>query len=406
MTAKDLETIATGFLEIAAALEQGFDPDDKARDIETLTRQADDAEAARISLRDLEHRLPRGIRANLDAAPAVFRSRLQKECGEALSADAAKNLQANLRASHVDCSLRLEDVRSQIVLRFFEAIVAQLKIQEALDPSAGVDVRSIYRINEEAWRADPLDALETAAGTDVTLRSLIASLQSLLNSVEYVRRQDEDGPKASRFKPKRRIEYESEPPPQWLVKNLLMPDGVGMIIGQSQAFKTFIALYLGVAIVSGRDAFGDGSFPVRRTGTVIMAVGEAQASFKSQRIPALEKYLGLSLRDFPHFVVGALPLASSTPEVQQFVAEIREATAGEPPIRLVVLDTLNVMAGGMDENAAKDMGRVIEAAKYISSALGCLVLIIHHPAKGATADLPQFQMQSPSRLCRSRRRWI
>ena len=165
---------------------------------------------------------------------------------------------------------------------------------------------------------------------------------------------------------------------------------IGFMVGHSGSFKSFAALYIAVAVATGRDAFGDGKLPVRQSGTVVMAAGEGQHGLVAQRIPAVERHLRIDLNKFPFFVVLALPPAASSSEVNKFIAEIKKAVVGCPPVRLVVLDTLNAMAGGMDENSATDMARVIDAAQHISKSLDdCFVLLIHHPpksAKGADID--------------------
>jgi hypothetical protein len=48
---------------------------------------------------------------------------------------------------------------------------------------------------------------------------------------------------------------------------------------------------------------------------------------------------------------------------------------------LIVIDTLAASSPGADENAAKDMGKVIEHCKQLHKATGATVLLIHHSGK-------------------------
>jgi hypothetical protein len=48
---------------------------------------------------------------------------------------------------------------------------------------------------------------------------------------------------------------------------------------------------------------------------------------------------------------------------------------------LIVIDTLAACSPGADENAAKDMGKVIDHCKQLHKATGATVLLIHHSGK-------------------------
>jgi hypothetical protein len=54
---------------------------------------------------------------------------------------------------------------------------------------------------------------------------------------------------------------------------------------------------------------------------------------------------------------------------------------------IVAIDTLNRAAPGADENDSRDMGGLIAGAKDLQSALGGLVLLVHHTGKDATRGL-------------------
>ena len=48
---------------------------------------------------------------------------------------------------------------------------------------------------------------------------------------------------------------------------------------------------------------------------------------------------------------------------------------------VVILDTLNRAAPGSDENDSRDMGDIITSAKALQTAVGGLVLLVHHVGK-------------------------
>jgi hypothetical protein len=56
-----------------------------------------------------------------------------------------------------------------------------------------------------------------------------------------------------------------------------------------------------------------------------------------------------------------------------------DATGEE--LALVIVDTLNRVMPGGNENASEDMGAVISNAKMIEDAFGCAVMFVHHSGK-------------------------
>lgn len=70
-------------------------------------------------------------------------------------------------------------------------------------------------------------------------------------------------------------------------------------------------------------------------------------------------------------------------DVQDMAAAV--LTVGDGAVTFI--DTLNASAPGIDENASRDMGTVIEAAKTLQGLTGGLVAAVHHSGKDATKGL-------------------
>jgi hypothetical protein len=67
--------------------------------------------------------------------------------------------------------------------------------------------------------------------------------------------------------------------------------------------------------------------------------------------------------------------------------DVLDLAAVVPAGAVVVLDTLNRAAPTADENASKDMGEVLEAAKLLQMLTRGLVLLVHHTGKDSTRGL-------------------
>jgi CRP-like cAMP-binding protein len=59
----------------------------------------------------------------------------------------------------------------------------------------------------------------------------------------------------------------------------------------------------------------------------------------------------------------------------------------QPPIRLVVIDTLARGMAGADENHSKDMGLAIQAVDRIREETDATVLLLHHPTKASNKQM-------------------
>jgi len=162
------------------------------------------------------------------------------------------------------------------------------------------------------------------------------------------------------------------------VRNLFPAQGLASIFGQSGSGKSFIGLDLADAIAGARPSwFG---FPVLPA-TVAYVVTEAQNSI-GKRTTAIEIHTGAAPPNGLRFYLDELDLLTGA-GVDALINAVQTHLGSEP---VIIIDTLNQAAPGMDENSSQDMGKVIANAKRLMTATGGLVILIHHsgkdPAKG------------------------
>lgn len=156
----------------------------------------------------------------------------------------------------------------------------------------------------------------------------------------------------------------------WHIKGVLPRAELVVLYGPSGSGKSFLAFDIAAAISTGSQWYG------RRVarGLVVYVVAEGATGFLN-RLKAYAKMHAGSLpgmrivADAPNFLREADSLLLAT-EIQ--------ASGGAD---LVVIDTLAACSPGADENAAKDMGSVIEHCKQLHKATGATVLLIHHSGK-------------------------
>lgn len=162
------------------------------------------------------------------------------------------------------------------------------------------------------------------------------------------------------------------PSMRWLVRGVLPVEGLAALYGPSGCGKSFLTLSLACAVASGESAwFGRriSQAPV----TYVCLEGEAGMG---KRVKAWSLHQGRPLPDALRFITQPFGLLSGD------VSDLAKAViAGGGDGGMVILDTLNRAAPGVDENSSTDMGNLIAAAKRLQSLIDGLVLLVHHTGK-------------------------
>lgn len=167
------------------------------------------------------------------------------------------------------------------------------------------------------------------------------------------------------------------PPMRERVRGLLPETGIGAIFGPSGCGKSFLILDLLAAISTLRPWFGHA---ITEPCQVVYLALEGEAGV-SKRVQAYTVKHGEP--EGLRVVLSPLDIRLEL-DRRELTATIKGAgLAGG----VLVLDTLNRCAPGLDENDSRDMGQVIDAMKALQAELGGLVLAVHHSGKDSTKGL-------------------
>jgi AAA domain/Bifunctional DNA primase/polymerase, N-terminal len=194
------------------------------------------------------------------------------------------------------------------------------------------------------------------------------------------------------------------PAPKWLVKDLIPDNSVGLIVGESQAGKSFVSVSLAGALAVGKPFFGEDI--KERGGTVYvgaeasLTIGERlRAEFRGSIKPYLEGQRGddadIDLSMLPIAVLDNVPDLANHDGVENLIGailaiaeEMREKYS--VPLRLVIVDTMVAAFGLEDWNSAAEARSAISALKKLAQATGAVVIGVHHHGKdksrGATGS--------------------
>jgi KaiC/GvpD/RAD55 family RecA-like ATPase len=180
--------------------------------------------------------------------------------------------------------------------------------------------------------------------------------------------------KIDRYRRVTYTELASRPPLQWWVKGVVPKADLMVIYGESGSGKSFFALDLFGAIARGVEWQG------RRVqqAKVVYLAAEGQHGIANRVAAYIHKH-DIAPADFAIDMIVNAPNLLTTEDTKAVIDVLKDGGCG-----ILIVDTLARVTPGADENAGKDMGKVLAHCARISEALGCLVVLIHHAGKDAS----------------------
>ena len=176
-----------------------------------------------------------------------------------------------------------------------------------------------------------------------------------------------------------------KPDKEWFIEQVLGVRDLCMLYGHPGSGKTFVALDLIMAVITGRQWAN--RFSVSKQGSVIYAISEGKGGFKNRLGSALSKWRPTSQQLQNFLISEEVPqlFDDESPEsTQNFISEL--ATQIERNPDLLVIDTMHGATSGANENSAQDAGIILRNIRLLRDVLDCAVLFIHHSNKAGTSE--------------------
>ena len=161
-------------------------------------------------------------------------------------------------------------------------------------------------------------------------------------------------------------------PQRFLIDNIMPQSCLSAVVGPSYSFKTFIALDMALSVAAGLPFHGMET----QQGTVIYVNGEGRYGIMN-RINAWCRCKSLDPKNLPFILSKTSINLRDTVELAKLM-NIRENISD---VRMIVVDTMNRNAGGMNENAPVDMAEFVNACSAMVHHFNCAVCVIHHTGK-------------------------
>jgi hypothetical protein len=157
---------------------------------------------------------------------------------------------------------------------------------------------------------------------------------------------------------------------EWLIKGVLPKQGVGLIYGKSQSFKSFVAMHMALCVSTERTWAGK---RVEKASVVYIAA-EGATGLRKRKTGYAKAWPDLPVEVDFHLVPVAPNLGVEEGDRRALIVAIEGA--GVRP-GLIVIDTAAKAIGAADENGA-GMAALLGNAEALAQHFGCLVLGVHH----------------------------
>jgi RecA-family ATPase len=177
------------------------------------------------------------------------------------------------------------------------------------------------------------------------------------------------------------------PEPKWLVDRCIMQTGIGLLLGQWGTGKTYVAIDLSLSVITGQH-FAGRRVP-EQCGVLYLALEGAHTILRRLKVARECREL---MENTPFFVTRECPTLSEK-NAAETLLDYADATDKEMQSRhgvrlgLIIIDTLIVAAGWVDENRNAEVQAVMRVLRALSDETDTFVLAIDHhgkdPSRGA-----------------------
>ena len=200
--------------------------------------------------------------------------------------------------------------------------------------------------------------------------------------------------------------------PTWLVEGVITEGAVGFIAGEPKTWKSWVGYDMVLSVATGADFLG--YFPVKNPGPVLYIQEEDPPPVLKSRGAkiwsgkqidrvVLEEDKGLvwlpadKEREFDPDVNALVQqnVVVSDEVWQYHLDDILEKGMDGQPYRLMIIDTLMMTAGNVDENRAQEMTtKVFKPLKVLARKHFVSILVVHHLNKGENKRMGQRMLGS------------
>lgn len=164
--------------------------------------------------------------------------------------------------------------------------------------------------------------------------------------------------------------------PNYLIKGVLEKGAHGVLAGETQTFKSFLALHMAHSVCTGTDFFGHKVF---EDGPVVYICGEGHSGL-SRRAKAFT----LELNGFNDrlYILDQRAVINDDDDMSALASALSEIN----PV-LVIFDTFSSLTSDVEENSNSDVSTTLNLITATCRASGAASMIVHHHGKDSSKGI-------------------
>lgn len=164
---------------------------------------------------------------------------------------------------------------------------------------------------------------------------------------------------------------------KWLIENLWLTQGIGILAAQPKSGKSWMALDIAVSLASGKTCLN--KFEVKEAHKVLFFNAEDTQAIQRERFELVKKAKGIE-EELPN--LGIMVARDGLRLDQEEGIQALRAKVIEFKPSLLILDPW-VRLQQVSENNATGVAKVLSELRKIKDEFGCGILLVHHAAKGS-----------------------
>lgn len=178
---------------------------------------------------------------------------------------------------------------------------------------------------------------------------------------------------------------------RWLIEDLWTAQAVGVLAGQPKSSKTWLALEMAMSVATASPCLG--TFPVHRSGPVLIYAAEESPPDLRFRLESLARVRGVDLEHIDVRVITSDSLRLDLPADQDKL----HATVLRHRPALLVLDPL-IRMHRVDENASAAMSAILAYFRSLQRQTDTAILLVHHVRKNPSNASSGYSLRGSSDL--------
>lgn len=170
-------------------------------------------------------------------------------------------------------------------------------------------------------------------------------------------------------------DFAGRPPPEWLVEGFIPAKAITLLMGQSQAKKSFIAIELAARLASGREFLGRKTKP----GAVLYLAIEDSYDL-GLRLKVVTENFDEASHQRLMVSESSVTLPGNTAAFGDLRKFLRAHSEGPNPIRTIVIDTYVYFHDG-DINSPSDTSTILRELRSLILQFKLSIIVVCHPAR-------------------------